>query len=363
MRIRIVIAAALAALCVAPQSLAAGGPDPEIASLQVALRSKGMYFGKIDGLAGPMTAKGLRAFQRAAGLPVTGELGPRTRTRLGALGRPLVARRVLGQGAYGWDVSALQFLLARAGHLRLIDLDGHFGGTTHAALLRFQRTRGLAADGIAGPATLTSFGYGKRAPVRASSTPAIASTITYIVKPGDTLAAIASRHKTTVRALAKANDIESPNLVLEGAKLRLPGAVAAGPAEELSRSTVRGHVDKWAARYGIPVSLARALAWQESGFQTNVTSSTGAWGPLQIMPDTWTFVETVLLGRTVPRTGEGGVEVGMALLSHLLKRFGGDQRLALAAWYQGEKAVRERGLYKDTKAFVANVLALTGRPL
>ena len=65
----------------------------------------------------------------------------------------------------------------------------------------------------------------------------------------------------------------------------------------------------------------------------------------------------------MPKTGEGGVQVGMALLSHLLKRFGGDQRLALAAWYQGEKAVREQGLYPETKVFVANVLALTGRPL
>jgi hypothetical protein len=37
----------------------------------VALRSKGMYFGKIDGLAGPMTAKGLRTFQRLTRLPVT----------------------------------------------------------------------------------------------------------------------------------------------------------------------------------------------------------------------------------------------------------------------------------------------------
>ena len=53
----------------------------------------------------------------------------------------------------------------------------------------------------------------------------------------------------------------------------------------------------------------------------------------------------------------------MALLNHLLKRFNGDQRLALAAWYQGEKAVREIGIYDDTKAFVANVLALAGRPL
>ena len=126
---------------------------------------------------------------------------------------------------------------------------------------------------------------------------------------------------------------------------------------------MRALIDKWANQYGIPVGLARALAWQESGFQTNVTSSTGAWGPMQVMPETWTFVETILLGRSVPRTGEGGVEIGMTLLNHLLKRFEGDQRLALAAWYQGEKAVRERGLFEDTKKFVANVLALTGRPL
>jgi LysM repeat protein len=362
-RVRLVIAAAVAALAVAPQGLAAGGPDPEIAALQVSLRSKGMYFGTIDGLAGPMTAKGLRTFQRAAGLPVTGELGPRTRAQLGALGRPLVARRILVQGTYGWDVSSLQFLLARAGHLRLYDVDGHFGATTKAGLLRFQRTRGLAVDGVAGPATLTSFGLGKRTPVAAASTPAIASTITYIVRPGDTLTEIAAKHRTTVRAVAKANDLASENLVIEGAKLRLPVAGPASPAVELSRSTVRAHIDEWAGRYGIPLNLARALAWQESGFQTNITSPTGAWGPLQIMPDTWEFVETVLLGRKVARTGEGGVEVGMALLSHLLKRFDGDQRLALGAWYQGEKAVRARGLYDETKTFVANVLALAGRPL
>ena len=84
---------------------------------------------------------------------------------------------------------------------------------------------------------------------------------------------------------------------------------------------------------------------------------------MQVIPEAWAFVETVMLGRTVPKTGEGGIEVGMALLNHLLKRFDGDQRLALAAWYQGEKAVRDRGLYNETKVFVANVLALTGRPL
>ena len=53
----------------------------------------------------------------------------------------------------------------------------------------------------------------------------------------------------------------------------------------------------------------------------------------------------------------------MALLRHLLRRFDGDTRLAIAAWYQGEKAVRERGLYDETKTFVANVLALSSRQL
>ena len=89
---------------------------------------------------------------------------------LGALGRPLVARRVLGQGTYGWDVSSLQFLLARAGHLRLLDVDGHFGASTKASLVRFQRTRGLGVDGVAGPATLTAFGHGRRAPVLTQAT-------------------------------------------------------------------------------------------------------------------------------------------------------------------------------------------------
>ena len=70
MRLRLaVIAAVVVASVAAAPALAAGGPDPEIAALQVSLRSKGMYFGKIDGLSGPMTAKGLRAFQRATRLP------------------------------------------------------------------------------------------------------------------------------------------------------------------------------------------------------------------------------------------------------------------------------------------------------
>ena len=55
------------------------------------------------------------------------------------------------------------------------------------------------------------------------------------------------------------------------------------------------------------------------------------------------------------------MQAGVALLRHLLQVFHGDERLALAAWYQGERAVRESGVYKVSKPFVAGVLALSKR--
>jgi membrane-bound lytic murein transglycosylase D len=46
--------------------------------------------------------------------------------------------------------------------------------------------------------------------------------LTYRVRPGDSLSAIASRHKTTVRALQRLNDITNPHQVRAGMVLRLP---------------------------------------------------------------------------------------------------------------------------------------------
>jgi soluble lytic murein transglycosylase-like protein len=82
---------------------------------------------------------------------------------------------------------------------------------------------------------------------------------------------------------------------------------------------------------------------------------------MQILPTTWDYVVDEIIGHPVDKTALGNVQVGVALLRHLLDAFGGDERLALAAWYQGERAVRERGLFDETKPFVANVLALRER--
>ena len=99
----------------------------------------------------------------------------------------------------------------------------------------------------------------------------------------------------------------------------------------------------------------------ESGYQPGVVSPVGARGVMQVMPETRDWVEQVLLGHEAPNTIDGDIQVGVLYLRHLLGHFDGDTRLALAAWYQGEAAVREFGLYQMTKPFVADVLALQSR--
>ncbi len=53
---------------------------------------------------------------------------------------------------------------------------------------------------------------------------------TYTVKRGDTLAAIARRHNTTVSKLAQANNIKNVNVIRVGQVLKIPGTTASTPA-------------------------------------------------------------------------------------------------------------------------------------
>ncbi len=114
-----------------------------------------VYDGAVDGLPGPGTDSGVRRFQSRAGLVPDGIVGPQTRRALGALGRHPVGSRPLSAGARGWDVAALQFALETHG-FPLGTVDGGFGAQTTNAVRRLQAFAGLAADGVAGPATLAA---------------------------------------------------------------------------------------------------------------------------------------------------------------------------------------------------------------
>ena len=122
-------------------------------------------------------------------------------------------------------------------------------------------------------------------------------------------------------------------------------------------------IDHWSAVYGVDPRLARATAWMESGFQQGVVSNVGAVGVMQLLPNTWSWVDQVLLGTTTPRTYDGNVRAGVRYLRWLLDQFGGDSRLALAGYYQGARAVRDRGLFDDTKRYVSIILKLYGTRL
>jgi soluble lytic murein transglycosylase-like protein len=54
------------------------------------------------------------------------------------------------------------------------------------------------------------------------------------------------------------------------------------------------------------------------------------------------------------------VRAGVRYLRWQLDQFDGDVRLALAGYYQGARAVRERGLFDDTKQYVSVILQLYG---
>ena len=99
----------------------------------------------------------------------------------------------------------------------------------------------------------------------------------------------------------------------------------------------------------------------ESGFQESVVSNVGAIGVMQLLPG------DVGLGRsdarsatTTPRTYDGNIRAGVRYLRWLLDQFDGDRRLALAGYYQGAQAVRDRGLFEDTKRYVSIILKLYG---
>jgi soluble lytic murein transglycosylase-like protein len=83
---------------------------------------------------------------------------------------------------------------------------------------------------------------------------------------------------------------------------------------------------------------------------------------MQVMPGTWQWVQQNLAdGKLNPSSAQDNVAAGTLYLRQLLQDTGGDQRQAIAAYYQGLGSVREHGLLPETERYVDNVMALQGR--
>ena len=111
----------------------------------------------------------------------------------------------------------------------------------------------------------------------------------------------------------------------------------------------------WYVDLGIDPALLKGLVQQESGFDPNARSGAGAVGLTQLMPGT-----AAALGVTDPTDPAQSLQGGARYLREQLDRFGGDERLALAAYNAGPGAVSKYGgipPYAETQGYVNKVLA------
>ncbi len=126
-------------------------------------------------------------------------------------------------------------------------------------------------------------------------------------------------------------------------------------AHESSESAYDNYFQKAADTYGVPVALLKAVAKQESAFQSNIVSSAGAVGVMQLMPSTASY-----LGVSDPYNPEQNIMGGAKLLAELSQRYNGDIDRILAAYNAGAGAVDQyNGIppYAETQNFVVKVKA------
>ena len=99
-------------------------------------------------------------------------------------------------------------------------------------------------------------------------------------------------------------------------------------------------VERYAAEYSVDEALVFAVIKTESDFDQEAESSAGAMGLMQMMPDTFSWVQTdlegqVLYGYDKLYDPQISIKYGTYYLSYLLQHYNGDEKLAIAAYNAG----------------------------
>lgn len=303
----------------------------------------------------------------------------------------LPSRRCVRSGRSATQLGLLVLVLAvlTAGAPSMITLQR---GDTLSELARRHGTTVAALQALNRLGGSTTIYAGQQLRVRGATTAAPRRTArtelrTYRVRPGDGLIVVARRLRTTTGALVRLNSLREPVLYLgqtlrypvrvvgaaptpaSAGTVQVPGGVTRSAAVHRSqlasrplptKAAVRQMIRSAARRHGVPVSLALALAYQESGFQQRVVSPVDAIGAMQVLPRTGRS-----LGRLHGRTfdllkASDNVEAGVLLLSDLLRATDSVER-ALAGYYQGLGSMARIGVLPQTRQYVRNVLLLRAR--
>ncbi|WP_445154657.1 LysM peptidoglycan-binding domain-containing protein [Arthrobacter sp. Hor0625] len=267
---------------------------------------------------------------------------------------------------------------------------------------------GLSMRSVIYPGQRIKTGAGAAAPARPAApkpaaTPAPrpaapASSGSYTIKSGDTLSGIAARHGVKLSAVLSANRLTMSSIIYPGHKLVIPGAgtgtikpassqkpaavtplvpssflgfsypsavvssanqnkalLNASPVP--SNEQMKQIVADTARRMGVAPSLAMAFAYQESGFNHRSVSPANAIGTMQVIPSSGQWASE-LVGRKLNLLDPyDNAMAGIAIIRQLVST-SKNLDYAIAGYYQGQYSVNTRGMYEDTKAYVASIKAL-----
>ena len=136
-----------------------------------------------------------------------------------------------------------------------------------------------------------------------------------------------------------------------------PAPAQTDPTE---KRLIEKSIHKAAIKYNLPVNLLTGLVMAESNFQVTAISRSGAQGLTQLMPAT-----AKELGVVDPFDIEQNIDGGARYLRKMLDSYGGDVKLALAAYNAGPGTVAKYGgeipPYPETKWYVDRVLKFANR--
>ena len=187
----------------------------------------------------------------------------------------------------------------------------------------------------------------------------------YVVQPGDTLGTIAYEYGVAIEDLAEINGIENVHFIVVGHALTVPGPAPLEPSipklafpDRPWDPDIEALLEEFAWAYGVDPALVKALATVESGWHQWAVSSAGAQGVMQIMPGTALFLEDEVFGYALNEdvSAYDNIKMGVKYLALLLESTGGQERLAVASYYQGLVPTQSGVFYPDTADYMDMVM-------
>jgi soluble lytic murein transglycosylase-like protein len=199
--------------------------------------------------------------------------------------------------------------------------------------------------------------------------------VPHTVEPGESLWSIAAEDGLSVGELAAANGLSQDAQLVAGRTVLIPPAPPQPTYSSASTASGSGacvwgcastrhphptdetvtaeQVASIAASHGMSAPLVQSIAWNESAFSNAAVSSAGARGVMQIIPDTWDYINRYLANRPLdPASATDNVEAGVIYLHHLYHLKRGDGQATVASYYQGPN---RDGLLQETQTYLDEI--------